>query len=85
MCIFAKYANIFGEPRTGVHSYRLFDFAIVDIIFTIIITYLIGIYYKCNLNNMIILYFIIFFIGQIFHLLFCVKTKFIKIFDNFNH
>ena len=82
MCIFAKYSNIFGEPRTGVHSYRLFDFAIVDIIFTIIGAFLISKYYNYNLNKMIILFLIIFFIGQILHLLFCVKTKFIQILDN---
>ena len=49
MCIFAKYKNIFGEPRKGVHSYRLFDFAIIDFIFTIIPIYIIGLYYNYNL------------------------------------
>ena len=82
MCIFAKYSNIFGEPRKGVHSYRLYDFAIIDIIFTMIGTFLIGTYYKYNFNKMIILFLIIFFIGQILHLLFCVKTKFIQILNN---
>jgi hypothetical protein len=79
MCIFAKYANIFGEPRKGIHSYRLFDFAIIDIIFTIIPIYILGLYYNYTLKNIILLILIIFFIGQILHLLFCVKTKFIEI------
>ena len=79
MCIFAKYKNIFGEPRKGVHSYRLFDFAIIDFIFTIIPIYIIGLYYNYNLKKIILLILIVFFIGEIFHLLFCVKTKFIEI------
>jgi hypothetical protein len=82
MCIFAKYKNIFGEPGKGIHSYRLFNLAIIDIIFTIIGAYLIGIYNKNNLKEIIILFLIIFFIGQILHLLFCVETKFIKLLND---
>ena len=82
MCIFAKYKNIFGEPEKGIHSYRLFNLAIIDIIFTIIGAYLIGIYNKNNLKEIIILFLIIFFIGQILHLLFCVETKFIKLLND---
>ncbi len=29
-----QYKNIFGAPRTGAHSYRLFNIAIVDVILT---------------------------------------------------
>ena len=32
----SKYSNIFGEPGTGAHKYRLFSVAIVDVIMTII-------------------------------------------------
>lgn len=27
--------NLFGAPRTGVHAYRLFDIAVVDVAFTV--------------------------------------------------
>ncbi len=31
-----KYSEIFGAPRTGAHAYRVFDLAIVDIVFTLL-------------------------------------------------
>jgi hypothetical protein len=76
MCVFKKYQNIFGEPNTGVHSIRLFDFAIVDIIMTFIGAFFISIYINVNLW---LLFIFIFLLGQIFHILFCVKTKFLTI------
>ena len=39
-----KYKNIFGEPNTGAHSYRVYDVAIVDVIFTIIGAYILAKY-----------------------------------------
>jgi hypothetical protein len=37
-----QYRNIFGPPRTGWHSYRLFDLAIVDVIGTILVAIIIS-------------------------------------------
>jgi len=31
-----QYKHVFGEPRKGVHSYRLFGVAIVDVLATIV-------------------------------------------------
>ena len=31
-----QYKDIFGKPNEGVHSYRLFDVAIVDLLLTIL-------------------------------------------------
>ena len=36
MCIFKEYSNIFGEARTGIHSFRILDSAIIDHICTIL-------------------------------------------------
>ena len=41
-----QYKNMFGEPGKGVHSYRLFKLAIVDVVMTIIGAYLISKYFK---------------------------------------
>ena len=45
-----KYKNYFGEPGKGVHSYRIFNIAIVDVVMTLIgaliISYLSGIKFK---------------------------------------
>lgn len=37
-CPFSTYNNIFGAINTGVHSYRIFDTAIVDYILTILLS-----------------------------------------------
>lgn len=77
MCIFAKYKDIFGKPKEGVHSIRLFDFAIIDIIMTFVGAYFISKYYKINIW---LIFTLLFIYGQILHALFCVETKFISLF-----
>ena len=77
MCIFAKYKDIFGKSNEGVHSIRLFDFAIVDIIMTFVGAYFISQYFK---KNIFLIFILLFIYGQILHALFCVKTKFISLF-----
>ena len=67
-----KYKNIFGEVNTGIHSYRVFDFAILDIIATIIGAYIIYKLTGYNFNKILISLFIL---GIILHKIFCVKTK----------
>lgn len=77
MCIFAKYRDIFGKVNEGVHSIRLFNFAIIDFIMTFIGAYFVAKYYKINVWSMFVLFFIY---GEILHVLFCVETKFISLF-----
>jgi hypothetical protein len=38
----SDYKDIFGKPGEGGHAYRIFDIAIVDVIFTIIGGYMIA-------------------------------------------
>jgi hypothetical protein len=66
-----KYKDIFGKPREGVHSYRIFNIAIVDLGLTIIIGYLISKFFKLKLLYVLI---VLFILGIIAHKLFCVKT-----------
>lgn len=75
LCIFKGYKNIFGEPKEGVHSIRVFDFAVVDIVLTILGAFIISKVCDMNFVFALILFFII---GQILHLIFCVETQFIK-------
>ena len=70
-CPFLEYSNIFGKPNTGIHSYRIFNFAIVDIILTIIGAFLIS--YLFNVNFMTCLL-ILFILGILLHRIFCVNT-----------
>lgn len=67
-----KYKNIFGSPNEGVHSYRIFDLAIVDIVGTIIGAYIIYKLTGYNFNKILISLFIL---GIILHKIFCVNTK----------
>jgi hypothetical protein len=71
MCL-CKYKDIFGKPKEGIHNYRFMDFAIVDIIFTILGAYIIYKYTQYDFYKVLISLFIL---GIILHKLFCVDTK----------
>ena len=71
-----KYKNIFGVPGTGIHSYRIFNLAILDIIITIILGYIISILTKYKLSNTLI---VLFLLGIIVHRIFCVRTTIDKL------
>ena len=66
-----KYKDIFGKPKEGPHSYRIFNIAIVDTLLTIIIGYLISKYFKLKLYIVLI---VLFILSIIVHKIFCVKT-----------
>ncbi len=82
MSLWCKYSDMFGEPKKGLHQYRLFDIAIVDVVFT-----LIGAYILCVLYGFVFKtherYFtfavILFTIGIVMHRLFCVETTIDKL------
>lgn len=65
-----KYKTILGEPVVGIHSYRIFDIAIIDLIFTIIVAYYISDNQTEFYNNFIL----IFILGIFLHRIFCVNT-----------
>jgi len=82
-----KYKSIFGEPNTGVHATRLFDFAINDIIATFAGALLFSLIYNYYMTSKIEYnqtYFIkasigLLLLGIIIHKLFCVDTKLNKL------
>ena len=66
-----QYANILGLPGKGFHSHLGFGFAILDLIGTIVISYLISLKIKYTFLQV----FVSMMILAIFlHKLFCVKT-----------
>ena len=70
--MFCKYKNIFGKVGEGAHSYRIFNIAIIDVISTFILAFLINLFIpKYKFNNILIFLFIL---GIILHRLFCVET-----------
>ena len=73
---FCNFSDILGKPGKGLHSFRLFNIAIIDVIFTIILAYLISIYFKYNFYITLI---ILFLLGIFLHRLFCVQTTINKL------
>lgn len=67
-----SYKDIFGKPREGAHSYRVFDFAAVDVILTVIAGIIIARNYDLSILLVLL---VLFIIGIISHKLFCVDTK----------
>ena len=65
------YKDALGKPRQGIHSYRLFGVAIVDVILTILGAMLIAYFSKYDFYKILIALFIL---GIILHRLFCVRT-----------
>ena len=74
--IFCKYKNMFGKPREGLHSTRIFGMAAVDLIGTLIGGYVIANFMKWNVLYTILGFLVI---GEMFHYLFCVDTAVIKL------
>jgi ABC-type spermidine/putrescine transport system permease subunit I len=66
-----KYKNILGVPGKGVHSYRIFNIAIVDVILTLIVAYIIAYIFKKSFFWVSV---IVFLLGIFLHRLFCVRT-----------
>jgi hypothetical protein len=66
-----KYKDALGEPNKGIHSYRLFGVAIVDVIMTIVAAFIIS--YGFRLSFMYTTIFL-FILGIFLHRLFCVRT-----------
>jgi hypothetical protein len=79
MCIFSQYKDILGVSREGIHSIRVFDFAIIDFIMTFIGACIIAYFFKINV---FITFLYLFILGEYLHILFCVDTKFLSIFFN---
>ena len=66
-----KFKHFFGKPNEGVHKFRIFNIAIIDVIFVIIFAVIISTYFKIPFLYTIIG---IFILGIIIHRLFCVRT-----------
>ena len=77
-----KYKNLFGEPRTGIHSLRIpiIDVGFYDVLFTVLLGLFIAIFpiffFKTNIKNTIIISQIfVFLLGIVVHRIFCVRTR----------
>ena len=66
-----KYKDLIGAPNTGIHSYRIFNIAYIDVLVTLLGAYVISLYVSYTFTTVAI---IVFIAGIIAHRLFCVRT-----------
>ena len=71
-----KYRDLFGKPNEGVHQYRLFSIAIIDIAATIVIGVIIANLTKTPLWITLV---VLFLLGIVLHRAFCVRTTIDKL------
>jgi ABC-type uncharacterized transport system permease subunit len=77
-----KYKNILGKPNEGIHSVRIFNISIMDVLMTIIVGILIQLFLMrvCHIYiDLFIILFILFSLGILLHRLFCVRTTIDKL------
>lgn len=66
-----KYKDVFGKPNEGLHQFRVFDIAIVDVLLTIFVAWVVSYFFKINFLYSLVGFFIL---GIICHRIFCVRT-----------
>lgn len=76
-----KIKHFFGNPKLGIHSYRLFNIAIIDVLLTIFASLIIKYFFQ-KLNLFIINLFL-FSLGIFIHYIFSVETTINKLIKRF--
>ena len=71
-----QYSNILGAPKEGIHSYRIFNIAIIDLGLTIIATIIISYAFD---YSVLMVFIILMIVGILLHKLFCVNTTITKL------
>jgi hypothetical protein len=77
-----KYRHIFGKEKEGVHSFRILNIAIVDVLMTIIAGFIISYYANISFLKTTLA---LFALGIALHRLFCVRTTIDKLLFNKGH
>jgi hypothetical protein len=72
-----QYKNLLGKVGEGVHSYRIANLAVVDILLTILLAFFIHLMFPMYGFGYILL--AVFLLGIILHHIFCVKTTIDKL------
>jgi hypothetical protein len=67
-----KYKDIFGKVGKGIHSFRICNIAVVDVVLTIAAAYCIHLVLPNYSFGIILL--LLFLLGIVLHRLFCVRT-----------
>ena len=70
------FQNLIGKPQIGIHSYRIGNIAIVDVISTIIVAYLLAKLFNKKFWIMLV---VLFIASIVLHRIFCVRTTIDKL------
>ena len=73
MWYFCKYKDILGKPKTGLHSYRVYNIAVIDVLLTFLLAKFIQ-YYILEETDFFLILDCCFITGIVFHRVFCVRT-----------
>ena len=65
------YKDVLGVPGQGIHSYRVLNIAIMDVLMTIVAAILISYSFRVQLLGTTI---VLFLLGITLHHVFCVRT-----------
>lgn len=65
------YSDMFGKPGQGVHGYRIFDIAVIDVVMTIVVAYILTFFLSYSFP---VVLFSLFLAGILLHRAFCVRT-----------
>ena len=72
-----RYKNLFGKVGQGIHSYRIYNIAVIDVLLTILGAFIIHLFVP-QYRFMAILA-LLFLLGIVLHRIFCVKTTIDKL------
>ena len=68
-----KYSHVFGKENEGIHSVRLFNVAIFDVVGTIVFAFICASWFALDIWHVLL---VLFAVSLIVHKLFCVNTTF---------
>lgn len=69
-----SFKDVLGKPSSGIHSIRIFNIALFDILLTIIAAIITSWIFKINFVLSILVWIIV---GELLHILFGVQTQFL--------
>ena len=78
MWYFCKYKDILGKPGEGLHSYRIYNISVLDVLFTFLLAKFIQ-YYILEEYEFLMILISCFAAGIVLHRVFCVKTTIDKL------
>jgi len=70
-----QYRDIFGKPGQGLHAYRIFNIAIVDLLLTVIMAFVLSMFWFSFTIWLLILV----IVSIPIHYLFCVNTTLVRL------